>query len=55
MGLSLLWWVVNEVNPLLDAALQASLAGFKKLLFVGIDVAEDVVGLLGTTGLFIFS
>ena len=48
----LLWWrVVNEFNALLDISLQARFAGFQKLLFIGADVAENVVCFLYTRGL----
>ena len=50
----LLWWrVVDEFNPLLDVALQASLAGLKELLLIGADIAKDVGCLLRTRWLIL--
>ncbi len=51
MGSSLLGWIVNEFDSFLDAAFKASLAGLKKLLFVLINLVEDIIGLFGTAGL----
>ena len=55
MGLSLLWWIVNEIDSLLDAAPEAGLTGLKKLLLILVDVAKDVESLLGTTRLIVLS
>ena len=46
---------MNEVDSFLDAAFETSLARLKKLLLVFIDLAEDVVGLLGAVGLVTIS
>ena len=47
------WRVVHKFNPLLDVALQSLLAGFKELLLVRADLAEDIGRLLCTIGLAI--
>lgn len=51
-GKLLLRWVVCECNTLLDVALQAFHAGLEEGLFVLVEVAEWVQGLLGSAGLF---
>ena len=50
-GESLWWWVVNEIDALLNVALQASLASLKKLFLFVVNVAKNVVGFLGSGGL----
>lgn len=42
---------MNEINALLDVALQASLASLEKLLLVVIDLGKNVVGFLCSGGL----
>lgn len=41
-GKSLLWWVVREVNTLLDVALETGEASFEELLLVGVGTANRV-------------
>ena len=52
-GESLWWWVVNEINALLNVALQASLGSLEKLFLVVIDLGKDVVGFLCSGGLIL--
>ena len=48
----LLWWgVLDEVDALLDVALEALNAGLEELLLLVGDAVKDVDGLLGTVGL----
>ena len=54
-GSSLLRWVVNEFDSFFDAAFQADLARLEKFLLIRVDVAEDVIGLLGTGRLDLLS
>ena len=44
---------MNEINALLNVALQASLASLEKLFLVVIDLGKDVVGFLCSRGLII--
>lgn len=50
-GESLCGWVMHEVDALLDIALQTLLAGFEKLLLVGVQLRQDVGSFLGSRGL----
>lgn len=43
-GESLWWWVVNEINALLNVVLQALCASFEELLLVVVQLREDIVG-----------
>lgn len=43
--------VLDELNPFLNVALEASDRGLDELLLVGVGAAEDVDGLLCSTGL----
>lgn len=50
-GESLWWWAVNEINALLNVALQALCASFEELLLVVIQLREDIVGFFRSGGL----
>ena len=47
-GALLRWWVCDELNALLDVALEARNTGLDQLLLVVIGTGEDVHGLLCT-------
>ena len=50
----LLWWgVLDEVDALLDVALEATGASSKELLLLLGDTLEHIGGLLGAVGLYI--
>lgn len=50
----LLWWgVLDEVDALLNIALEATSASFKELLLLIGDTLEHVGSLLGAIGLYI--
>lgn len=50
----LLWWgVLDEVDALLDVALETTGASFKELLLLLSDTLEHIGGLLGAVGLYI--
>ena len=42
---------MDEIDPLLDIALQASLASLEKFLLIVINLGKDVVGFLCSGGL----
>ena len=44
--------VLDKLNPFLDVALEASDRGLDELFLVGVGAAEDVDGLLCSTGLW---
>lgn len=50
-GESLWWWVVNEIDALLNVALEASLASLEKLFLIVVNLGKDVVGFLCAGGL----
>ena len=50
-GESLWWWVVNEINALLNVVLQALCASFEELLLVVVQLREDIVGFFRSGGL----
>lgn len=50
-GESLWWWAMDEIDPLLDVALQASLASLEKFLLIVVNLGKDVVGFLCSGGL----
>ena len=47
-GESLWWWVMHEVNALLNVALQARLACFEQFLLFSAHFGKDVGGLFGS-------
>jgi hypothetical protein len=46
------WWVLDEVDALLDITLEAFRTSRKELLLLFGDVLKDVGGFLGAIGLF---
>ena len=50
-GESLWWWAVNEINALLNVALQALCASFEELLLVVVQLREDIVDFFRSGGL----